>query len=127
MRKLLLLFAITLALFGEVEYAKNVKSALEQAKKEDKMVMVMLSKEDCDACYYMEEIVFDDDDTAEMIMQDFIPVHLDIHNDYVGDYPYIGTPTFYFLDKNGKKVYRQDGAANIKDFTQTLKIALSKK
>jgi thioredoxin-related protein len=28
----------------------------------------------------------------------------------------MGTPTFHFLDANGKKIGRYDGAANIPDF-----------
>jgi thioredoxin-related protein len=116
-----------MALLAEVNYAKSYKAALAQAEKEDKLVMVMLSKEDCDACWYMENVVFEDDAVAKAVMKDFIPVHLDIHHDYLQGLDYIGTPTFHFLNYKGYKRGRLDGAANVKDFLEVLKTAQSKK
>jgi len=56
----------------------------------------MLSKKNCDACWYMENIVFDDDELVRRIEKNFIPLHLDIHDDNIHGLTYIGTPTFYF-------------------------------
>jgi thioredoxin-related protein len=117
---------IGLTLFAEVEYAKSYKAALAQAEKENKLVMVMLSKEDCDACWYMENVVFDDESVADAIMKDFVPVHLDIHNDYLHNLDYIGTPTFHFITYKEYKRDRLDGAANVMDFKKVLKTAKSK-
>ncbi len=124
MRYLILSLFFSFSLLAEVEYASTYKAALAQAEKEHKLVMVMLSKEDCDACWYMENVVFEDEAIASKIMKNFIPLHLDIHNDYLHDLPYIGTPTFHFVTSKGYKRYRIDGAANVVDFSKELDAAL---
>ncbi|MEA1921011.1 MAG: thioredoxin family protein, partial [Campylobacterota bacterium] len=97
MKFLITLLFIGVSLFAEVEYAESYKEALVQAEKEDKLIMVMLSREDCDACWYMENVVFEDDVIIEAIHKDFVTVHLDIHHDFLHDLSYIGTPTFHFI------------------------------
>lgn len=123
MRKILtILMLLCSALFAQPDWAKSYTAALEQAKKENKSVMVMLSRENCDACWYMENIVFEEDDVITELQMDFIPVHIDIYNDRVPEgLSYIGTPTFYFLDADGKKIERHDGAANVQDFTTLMR------
>ncbi len=112
------------ALFANVTHAKNYKAALEQAAAEKKMVMVMLTREGCDACWYMENVVFEDKKIEELLNKDFVVLILDIHNDNLRSLDYIGTPTFHFLTEKGYKRYRLDGAANVKDFTDVLAEAL---
>lgn len=103
--------------FGEVKWASSYSAALAQAKKEHKNVMVMLSKEGCPACEYMEDIVFEEKAVVSAIEKGFVPVHLDIHNDTVPEgLGYIGTPTFHFVDAKGKKIARHDGGVNIPAF-----------
>jgi len=103
--------------FAELKWASSYDAALAQAAKEKKKVMVMLSREECPACEYMEEIVFEEKAVANEIHSNFIPVHLDIHKDFIPEgLGYIGTPTFHFLDAKGKKIGRHDGGANIPSF-----------
>lgn len=110
--------------FAELKWASSYDAAFAQAKKEKKQVMVMLSKEDCPACDYMNDIVFEEKTVADDVHKRYVPVHLDIHNDFIPDgLSYIGTPTFYFMDANGKKVGRHDGAANIPTFLGILRKA----
>jgi thiol:disulfide interchange protein len=120
MKVLLILLTFTISLLAEITYAPSYKEALEQAAKEDKLVMVMLSKEDCDACWYMENVVFEDKAIATRIMKNFVPLHLDIHNDYLHKLSYIGTPTFHFITSKEYKRFRHDGAANVKEFNHIL-------
>ena len=45
-----------------------------------------------------------------------------VDSDYISEeYPYIGTPTFHFLNKNERKIDRIDGGANVKDFTTKMR------
>ncbi len=122
MKKIILIVAVMVtSLFAEIEWLSYDK-AFEKAKDENKIVMVMLSKEGCPACEYMIDIVFEDDNVIDEFNQDFIGVHLDIHEDYVPeDLPYIGTPTFHFLNKHGRKLDRIDGGANVRDFTTKMR------
>lgn len=103
--------------FAELKWAPSYDAALAQAAKEKKKVMVMLSREECPACEYMEDIVFEEKMVANEIHNNFIPVHLDIHKDFIPEgLGYIGTPTFHFLNASGKKIGRHDGGANIPTF-----------
>ena len=105
-------------------WAKNYDEALERAEKEQKIVMVMLSSEGCPACEYMKDVVFDDDNVMTELDAGFVPVEIDIHNQFVpSGLGYIGTPTFHFLKPDGKKVERLDGGANVMDFTTKMREA----
>ena len=122
MKKTVLILALLFSsLFAEIEWM-GYDAALQKAGKENKIVMVMLSKEGCPACEYMMDIVFEDDNVIEEFNRDFIGVHLDIHEDYIPDeFTYIGTPTFHFVNKHGRKIGRIDGGVNVRDFTATMR------
>lgn len=118
MGKIILVLAVVVScLMAELKWAPSYDAALAQAKKENKNVMVMLSKKDCPACEYMNDVVFEEKAVADEIHKKFVPVHLDIHNGLIPQgLGYIGTPTFHFLNDSGKKIGRHDGAANIPAF-----------
>lgn len=102
---------------AELKWAPSYDAALVQAKKEKKKVMVMLSKEGCPACEYMMDIVFEEKMVVSEVEKSYVPVHIDVHNDFVPEgLGYIGTPTFHFLDASGKKLGRYDGGANVPTF-----------
>lgn len=115
-----------LALFAscalaELKWASSYDAALNQAKKEKKNVMVMLSKEGCPACEYMSDVVFEEKVVVSEIEKSYIPVHIDIHKNPIPDgLGFIGTPTFHFLDASGKKLGRHDGGANVPTFMGVL-------
>ncbi len=123
MKKILALLTLTTSLLmAELNWVNSYDAALETAKKEGKMVMVMLSSEGCPACEYMKDIVFDDDNVIEELHMAFVPVHIDIHAQMVpSGLGYIGTPTFHFLTAEGKKIDRIDGGANVVDFTTKMR------
>ncbi len=113
----LLLSVMAGCAMAELKWASSYDAALSQAAKEKKKVMVMLSREECPACEYMNDIVFEEKAVENEIQKNFVPVHLDIHKDFIPDgLGYIGTPTFHFLDAKGKKVGRHDGGANVSTF-----------
>lgn len=118
MRKALILISVIASCaFAELKWAASYEAALVQANKEKKNVMVMLSKEGCPACDYMENIVFEEKAIEDAVSKGFIPVHIDIHEDKVpAGLGFIGTPTFHFLNASGEKLKRYDGGANIPTF-----------
>jgi thioredoxin-related protein len=118
MGKIVLLVSL-LATFAlaELKWAPSYDAALVQAAKEKKRVMVMLSREGCPACEYMEDIVFQEKIVVNEIHKNFVPVHIDIHKDFIPEgLGYVGTPTFHFLDPKGKKIGRHDGGENVPNF-----------
>ncbi len=118
MNKILVALALVSSYaFAQINWAPSYDAALAKAAKEKKNVMVMLSKEGCPACDYMENNVFEEQVIEDTINKNFIPVHLDIHKDKVPlELGYIGTPTFHFLNAKGEKLKRYDGGANIPTF-----------
>ena len=128
MKKIFLLFTLfTGLLFAEMEWT-DYDDALEKAEKENKVVMVMLSREGCAGCEYMKDIVFMDTKILEQFNKDFIAVHIDIQQDFIPDgLTFIGTPTFHFIDKDEKRIDRIDGGVNAKDFANKLKVVVKAK
>ncbi len=127
-KSLFLLSLLALSLFGEQNWSRSYEEAKAQAFKEKKLVLVMISKEGCDACWYMENIVFEDKSVRALVMENFVPVYLDTQNDEIPEaFAYVGTPTFHFTDAQGNKIgYRISGASNIKDFTAKITAILEK-
>jgi thiol-disulfide isomerase/thioredoxin len=125
MHKIIALLALTTTLLmAELNWTRSYDTALEQAQKENKLVMVMLTREGCPACEYMKDIVFEDDNVMTEVEMGFVPVEIDIEAQLVpSGLGYIGTPTFHFLKPDETKVARQDGGANVKDFTDKLREA----
>ena len=127
MKKILVLLSLFLvSLFAEPEWTTSYDEAKTQALKENKHIMIMLSKESCDACWYMENIVFEDDKVKALLMANFIPVYMDVNVEEVpAVFKFIGTPTFYFTDANGSKIgHRINGAKNVKEFTKKVNVIL---
>lgn len=118
MSKIILALALMAScVMAELKWASSYDAALAQAAKEKKKVMIMLSREECPACEYMDDIVFEEKAVENEIQKNFVPVHIDIHKDFIPEgLGYIGTPTFHFLDAKGKKIGRHDGGANIPTF-----------
>jgi thioredoxin-related protein len=115
-----LLLLAALPLFGEPNWAVSYDQAFADAQKEHKGVMIMLSRKNCDACWYMDNIVFKDDTLVSRLEKSFIALHLDVHEDNIHGLTYIGTPTFYFQKSGAKTIKRLEGASNIKAFTDAL-------
>ena len=112
---------LVVSAFGDIQWAEDIEDAYEVAAKENKKVMVMLSRKGCPACEYMEGIVFKDKKFVKFFNKDFIAVHIDIHEGFVPEgLEYFATPTFYFLNADEKVLYRINGAHNSKEFTEEL-------
>ena len=115
------------ALFADLNWASNYAKAFADAKEQEKGVMIMLSKENCDACWYMEHIVFDEADLVEKIEKRFVPLYLDVNDDNIHDLSFTSTPTLYFMQSTGETIERLDGVYNIKELTAAmLKIKVEK-
>lgn len=108
-------------LMADIQWEKSYESALSQATKEKKNVMVMLSKEGCPACEYMKGVVFEDKIVQDTVNQNFVSVYMDVHkNNIPSSLEFMGTPTFYFLNSKGQILKRHDGGAKISKFLQII-------
>ena len=121
MRLFLLLYLFAaVSLFGDPQWASSYTNAFEKAKEQEKGVMIMLSRENCDACWYMENIVFEDVDLIQEIEKKFILLYLDIKKDDLHGLSFVDTPTLFFMGADGETIKRLDGVFNIKELTAAL-------
>ena len=123
MFKTLVLFFLTVGLtFGaELRWSTSYERAFHEAKEHEKGVLIVLTQANCNACFYMENIVFEDKVIVEKISNEYITLNLDIHDDNLHGLTYKGTPTLYFLNMNGVLLKRLDGVYNIKELTAAMK------
>ncbi len=115
-------------LFAEVEWAMDYSDALSESKESGKPVLVMISQESCNYCFFMKSQVFTKQKVARFLNEHFIPVELDLQSDPLPPYlkPY-GTPTFYIVAEGGKKVSRPIvGAAKADAFIERVERELKK-
>lgn len=127
MRALVLLFAATFAICGEVNWL-SLSDAKTLAKKENRVIMVEVSAHGCKYCIEMANTTLKNDKITTKLNKQFAPVLF--YNDE-GNVPEAffakGTPTFFFIDKNGKKLGAPIfGAWNANDFEYFLDLMLKK-
>ncbi|WP_457592090.1 thioredoxin family protein [Hydrogenimonas sp.] len=125
---LLTLLLLLVPLFAEVEWAMDYSDALAESKESGKPVLVMISQESCNYCFFMKSQVFTKPKVARFVNENFIPVELDLQSDPLPPYlkPY-GTPTFYIVAQGGKIVSRPIvGAAKADAFIQRVRQELDK-
>lgn len=117
MKTVVSIILLACSLFAELEWQDNLENAFSLAKKEHKGVMIMISKEGCDACWYMEELVFEKEFVTDQVESSFIPMKYDTSLQKVPkQFVYPGTPTFYFLNEKGDVLAKHMGAINPKGF-----------
>lgn len=120
---LILILCLASSLFAELDWESSYEQGVVKAKKEHKIVMLMFSAKTCKMCNYMKSTVYENDEVSEYIKSFFIPIEVDIqeHPDKYG-YQVFGTPTYYFLNSEGKPIGRMMvGGASPEGFLQKLK------
>lgn len=127
MKILVLLFAAMFAFCGEVKWL-SLAEAEALAKKENRVIMVEVSAHACKYCTDMANTTLKNDKITSKLNKQFAPVLL--HTDE-GEVPprffAKGTPTFFFVDKNGKRLSSPIfGAWNATDFEFFLDLILKK-
>ncbi|MFZ3052926.1 MAG: thioredoxin fold domain-containing protein [Sulfuricurvum sp.] len=106
MNKFFFLFVV----FGSLLYAAAIQSdkefqqAVEKMGKENKLVLMIYSTDDCPECAYMKHKVFHDKAVEPYLTRNFVILEKNIHKSSLPDgYDYFGIPTMFFIDKTGNK------------------------
>jgi thioredoxin-related protein len=111
MRKLFfyiaLLFASTI-MASDVHWAKDFKSGIEQATKENKPVLFVFSRHTCKYCVILDETTFSDKRVVKGLDRDFVSiVSYSDENDYTPRELWRpGTPTIWFLMPDGEPMFK---------------------
>ena len=102
--------------------------ALERAKKEDKIILLKLTREHCHFCKKMDREVFTDSEVRDALNRDFIVVELDIvKNNLPLGIKQGMTPTFVFVTKDEKIMAKIPGSWLKKEFLEILAEAVKAK
>lgn len=108
MRNIIILFFITfIASAQEIHFAKDYETAVVQAKKENKLVMVLITTETCKWCRKLEATTLKDPAVIARINAEFVPVHVTRNKDSYPEYLSAQVvPKSYFLYPDGSLVMR---------------------
>ena len=100
----------------------NYEKAIEIQKKNQKIIMIDVTRTNCHYCINMKKKVFDDLKMSKWLEKRFIPVEINLDfDDMPFDIRINFTPTFLFVNKNGKIVQKIPGSWNIQDFKDLTK------
>ncbi|MDH4944463.1 DUF255 domain-containing protein [Sulfurimonas sp. C5] len=100
----------------------SYSDALEVQKKTNKPIMLDVMRDTCHYCLKMEKNVFQDPEMARWLEERFIPAQINLDNEKLPlDEQIMLTPTFFFLDENGKILKKIPGSWNIQDFKDLTK------
>jgi thioredoxin-related protein len=106
MKKLFFLFVIlgTFLYAAPIQSDQEFQQAVEKMGKENKLVLMIYTTEDCPECAYMKQKVFHDKAVEPYLNRNFIVIEKNIHKSKLPDgYDYFGIPTMFFIDKAGNK------------------------
>ena len=108
--------------------AKDLKSVLQQAERENKLVFVDVYTSWCLPCKMMDKNVFTHQETADKINKNFISYKVDAEKQngliVAFNYDVKQYPTLLFLDTEGKVLERKDGAAYQRELLSMAQSAL---
>lgn len=89
---------------GTIHNDEQFKGALGEMGKENKIVLMIYSTDDCPECAYMKKKVFHDTTVETYLSQNFVVIEKNIHKSKLPDgFDYFGIPTMFFIDKAGNK------------------------
>jgi len=116
-----MIFSSLFILNNEPTKEMNYSQALELAKNNNKMIMLKLTADHCKYCVKMDKEVLADKEIKSVLFKNFITVNINVDKEVLP----LGlnrtiTPTFIFVDKEGKIVSKIPGSWNKKDFMELL-------
>jgi len=110
---------------GEINWAKDFKSGIEQATKENKPVLFVFSRHTCKYCVILEKTTFSDPRVINELNNNFVSIiaYSDENDAMPQELWRPGTPTIWFLKPNGQPMFQPlMGAVKEDAFLQALDI-----
>lgn len=128
MKKILFSILFSLTALWSIDTVDTIDEALEIAKDENKIIMIMFSAEYCPTCKYMKNEVYTNSKVENYLDTYFVSMEIDVDTQDTLGYKVFGTPTYYFLRPNGSTIGRAFiGGANPEAFITKLKEYKSQK
>jgi len=120
------LLLLTSSMFAqEINWAKDFKSGIAEAKKVNKPVLFISSRHTCKYCVILDETTLSDKRVVKALNRDFISIiSYSDENDYMPRELWSpGTPAIWFLNPNAKAMFKPiPGAIDAKNFLNALSI-----
>jgi len=112
----------------EIVWGKSLGSALEQARKEHKLVLAAFFGKDCEACIRMNRCTLITESVKEYIRKYFIPVKYEsgIDAEQFMRFDVTAKPASIVLDASGNEVFRKIGYFEPEVFIEKLEKARKK-
>ena len=136
MKYFILLFIFVTSIYGaqidkfakEVNYSRDYNSALEIAKKDNKMIMLLVVADYCPWCKKFEKKTLKNQSVSKIVSRDFVAVVIDNKRDkglYPQEYNTRLIPTVFFIDpKSGKNVHKAVVYMKKKEYISNMNEAL---
>lgn len=118
--------ALAACAYAAVDWAKDYKSAQEQARKEKKLLMVDLYANWCGPCKLLDRLTFSNADVQAALSKDFVAVKVNIEEnqetrDLAAQLNTEAIPHVVFFDSNGKKLSEMVGFVPADQFRDELR------
>ena len=132
MKKLVMLLALSLALFGanvdnfakEAGFERDYKTALAKAKKENKLLMMVLGADYCPWCRKFERNTLSSELVMPRAKEEFVTLVVDKKFDiesFPKEFQTQLTPKVFFIDpKSGKSIHETTGYIKKKEYVKDL-------
>lgn len=132
MKKIFLIFlilgilavAVSASFAGEsLNKTSDLNKAFEQAKSQNKSVLIVFDQKDCHYCDEMKEKTLSNPNVISKLNKDYVTVILDVneHSKIADKYKIFGTPTTVILDSNQKQIGKIEGSVDADKFLNELK------
>jgi len=96
---------------AEIVWGKSLRSASEQAGKENKLVLAAFFSPDCEACIKMNKCTLITESVREYITRYFVPVKYEsgIDSEQFMRFGITAKPAIIVLDSSGNEIFRKIG------------------
>ncbi|MGA9755863.1 MAG: thioredoxin family protein [Desulfobaccales bacterium] len=113
-------------MMGAINWRDNWPSALEEAKKENRRVLLELYMDGCPHCTHLHNETHIDAGVVQELNSKYIPVKLEgrSHMDIVKQFNVTGAPTTLVFDSDGKELHRFPGYYSPLEYLKELEKAL---
>ncbi|MGD0828812.1 MAG: thioredoxin family protein [Desulfobaccales bacterium] len=111
---------------GEINWRDSWPSALEEAQRVEKRILLELYLDGCTHCTRLHNETHIDDKVANTVNSKFIPVRLESRSnmDLVKQYNVTGAPTTLVLAPDGKELQRFAGYRSPREYLEELEKAI---
>lgn len=100
----------------------SFEKAKQEQKKTHKIIMLDVMRDSCHYCKDMDKNVFDNQEMIQWLEERFIPAQVNLDfSEMPIDEQIIITPTFFFINEEGKVIKKIPGSWNIQDFKDLTK------